>query len=73
MKYRSEQYVYALLPVWFLNYQYRGKDYAFVINGQTGMTFGQLPVSKGKLFGASLGIFAAVMLVVFLIGGLFFG
>lgn len=73
MGYRSEQYVYALLPVWFLNYQYKGKDYAFVINGQTGLTFGQLPVSAAKLFWVSFGIAAAIALVVFLIGGFFFG
>lgn len=71
--YRTQQYVYALLPVWFLNYQYKGKDYSFVINGQTGLTFGQLPVSGAKLFWASAGLFAAVALVFSLIGGLFFG
>lgn len=73
VSYLSEQYVYALLPVWFLNYQYKGKDYSFVINGQTGMTFGQLPVSKSKLFWASFGLFALVSFIIFVIGGLLFG
>ncbi len=71
--YRSEQYVYALLPVWFLNYQYRGKDYSFVVNGQTGLTFGQLPVSKAKLFWAAFGIGFLIALIIFLIGGVCFG
>ena len=38
--------VYGLLPVWFLNYTYRGKDYPFAMNGQTGTRFGILPVSR---------------------------
>ena len=71
--YRNAQYVYALLPVWFLNYQYKGKDYSFVINGQTGLTFGQLPVSGLKLGLVSAAICLAVAIVVFFIGGMLFG
>lgn len=71
--YRSAQYVYALLPVWFLNYQYKGKDFSFVINGQTGLTFGQLPVSSGKLFLVSAAIFIAILLIVTFLGGVCFG
>lgn len=54
---RQQTYVYALLPVWFLNYTYNGKDYAFAMNGQTGTMFGQLPVSGLKKFLFGLGIF----------------
>ena len=65
--------IYALLPVWFLNYQFKGKDYPFVMNGQTGAHFGILPVSKIKaaLFGT--GLFAAITLVANLIGGVLLG
>ena len=35
---------YALLPVWILNTQYRGKNYRFAMNGQTGRFVGNLPV-----------------------------
>ena len=45
----SRKATYAMLPVWFLNYKYRGKDFAFVINGQTGKQAGDLPVSPLKL------------------------
>ena len=38
-----------MLPVWFLNYKYRGKMYAFVVNGQTGRSAGELPVSPLKV------------------------
>lgn len=54
---RRQTYVYALLPVWFLNYTYKGKDYAFAMNGQTGTMFGQLPVSGLKKFLFGVGIF----------------
>lgn len=35
ISFRSQTTVYGLLPVWFLNYTYRGKDYPFAMNGQT--------------------------------------
>ena len=34
---------YCLMPVWFLNYEYNGLYYQFVINGQTGEVAGRLP------------------------------
>ncbi len=37
---------YALYPVWILNTTYDGKRYIFALNGQTGKTVGDLPVSK---------------------------
>lgn len=70
--YRQPTYVYALLPVWFLNYNYRGKDYAFVMNGQTGAMFGELPISRLKRFLIGLGVFAIVELVALFFGGGFF-
>ncbi|QNM06734.1 hypothetical protein [Qiania dongpingensis] len=39
---------YVLLPVWVLNYSYKGKNQQFFINGQTGKVVGSLPVSKAK-------------------------
>ena len=68
---RQQTYVYALLPVWFLNYTYNGKDYAFAMNGQTGAMFGQLPVSGLKKFLFGAGIFlipSAVMMLIKLLG-----
>lgn len=38
---------YALLPVWMLTTQYKGKDYTFAMNGQTGKMVGDLPVDMG--------------------------
>lgn len=69
VRYLNQQYVYSLLPVWFLNYTYKGKDYTFVMNGQTGTMFGHLPVSglKAFLFGAA--VLLGQWLFVLLLGG----
>lgn len=48
----SESYIknisqrYALLPLWFLNYEYKGDSYQIAINGQTGKISGELPATK---------------------------
>ena len=70
--YTNQTTVYAMLPVWFLNYTYKGKDYPFVMNGQTGTRFGVLPVSgiKKFLFGAGLFIVLGTLLALF--GGALF-
>lgn len=67
--YTDEQYVYALMPVWFLNYNYKDKDYAFAMNGQTGTMFGELPVSPFKQFLLGAGIFLIVFIIVLFLGG----
>lgn len=67
--YRQQMIIYALLPVWFFNYNYKGKDYSFAMNGQTGTMFGELPVSKIKSFFLGAGIFIVTALAVLLIGG----
>ena len=38
---------YALLPVWILNTSWRGKNYQFAMNGQTGKFVGDLPTDNG--------------------------
>ena len=61
---------YVLLPVWMLNYRYKGTNYQFAINGQTGKQVGTLPVSGGRaasLFGA---VSAAAFVLLTIIGGL---
>ena len=37
---------YALYPVWLLNTSWKGKQYTFVMNGQTGKFIGNLPVDN---------------------------
>lgn len=40
---------YALLPVWFLNYEYEGLYYRIAINGQTGEISGKAPVNTKQI------------------------
>lgn len=67
---QEEEWNYTLLPAWMLTYIYNGKTYIFAVNGQTGKSFGELPLSNKRVataFGAIFGfIFMALML-----GGLF--
>ncbi len=61
---------YVLLPVYLLNCTYRGKQYHYAINGQTGKVVGELPISKPKQFAWFGGVAAAVFAVCFLISSL---
>ena len=39
---------YSLIPVWVINTKYKNKIYQFIMNGQSGLIVGKLPVDKGK-------------------------
>ena len=47
---------YALLPVWMLSTKWRGQDFLFAMNGQTGKLDGDLPTDRGRFWG----MFAAI-------------
>ena len=53
-----EKTVYALLPVWMLSTRWKGQNFIFAMNGQTGKFVGDLPVSMGKYFAWFAGIAA---------------
>ena len=59
----------CLLPIYLVSYNYRGKLYRFLLNGQTGKASGQKPVSWTKIgIAAGLGlllILAIVLLIMF--------
>ena len=40
---------YALFPVWLLSTSWRGENYLFAMNGQSGKFVGDLPVDKGRV------------------------
>ncbi len=61
---------YALMPAWMLTYDYRGKKYIYAVNGQTGRSFGELPVDNKKLSFTSL-IIGLIVLLLVLVGGYF--
>lgn len=68
---RSSSSHYALFPVWLLNTTWRGKQYRFAMNGQTGKFVGDLPMDGGAyarwlLFvglGAAVGAYALLTLL----------
>ena len=63
---------YVLLPVWMLIYDYRGKEYVFAMNGQTGKVVGSPPISLAKVaawfFGTAAGSFLLMRLISFAMG-----
>ena len=38
-----------MLPIWVSSFQYNGKVYQFMVNGQTGKVYGKTPVSVWKV------------------------
>lgn len=58
---------YALLPVWEYVFSYQGKSYKFHVNGQTGKVLGITPVSKARVIGYGVTVFALSMIIGFLI------
>ena len=60
---RNKSAYYSLLPVWVVYYDYRGKEYFFAMNGQTGKVVGQPPISKKKV----VSNFALIFIISFLV------
>lgn len=60
---------YTLLPIWVLAYRHHDKVYTFAVNGVTGKVFGEIPLSKLKLWLTAGGIAAAIAGILTCIGG----
>lgn len=60
---------YALFPVWMLNCRYKGKDFQFMLNGQTGKIVADRPISVGRAFAVGISTFL-ITLIITMIGGL---
>lgn len=58
---------YALMPVWLLNTNYRGKLYTFAMNGQSGKMTGSFPICPKRTAAWFAGIFAAVTVFAYLV------
>lgn len=64
-------YKYLLLPIWYIDIDYKNKHYCFLMNGQTGKTVGKVPISIVKcIFCIVLGI-GLLLLLYFLLPFLF--
>jgi predicted RNA-binding Zn-ribbon protein involved in translation (DUF1610 family) len=59
----------VLLPVWIMAYEYRGRLFRFLVNGQTGQCTGSAPTSYTKI-AAVVGITIVVILLAALCAGI---
>lgn len=66
----NTEWQYILLPVWFMTYNFKGKQYSFAINGQSGKLAGLPPLSMPKALRFA-GILTAAITAVFGIAGFF--
>jgi hypothetical protein len=66
---RGMDCIYAMLPVWTLMTQYRGKTYFLAMNGQTGKSAGKLPICATRA-AALFGIVAAAVTAIAFVGGM---
>jgi len=54
---------YAMVPVWIVTTRYKDKPYTFMMNGQTGVFVGSLPIDKGKLARWTWGTFFIIFII----------
>lgn len=60
----NETYKHIILPIWYCTYLFKGKNYFFIINGQTAKIYGDKPISVTKItFSIFLGIFIVSLLI----------
>jgi len=59
--------VQAMMPVWLLYAEYKGKQYTFGMNGQTGKIIGALPKDPGRIVKILVGTFVGSQLVMMLL------
>lgn len=64
--YSNITYKYLMLPIWISAFQYNGKTYQFMVNGQTGKVGGKYPVSAWRVLLAILIVVAIFALLYFL-------
>lgn len=61
--YDRVRFKHFLLPVWVAAYNYRGRLYQFLVNGETGKIAGKAPVSVFKVLGIVAGVAALLSLI----------
>lgn len=55
------------LPAWLAAFQYNGKSYRCVVNGQSGVVKGEAPVNKVKVAGVIVAIVVVIAVIVLII------
>ncbi|QNM97238.1 hypothetical protein [Chitinimonas koreensis] len=67
-RYSAITFKHVLLPVWLSSYQYGGKTWRFLVNGQTGEVQGERPWSAWKIAFAVLAVLLVLGVVIYLSG-----
>lgn len=67
IKKTSKRVRYALLPVWEYVFRYKGVNYKFHVNGETGKIVGETPVAKDKVVKYSATVFGMTLIISFMI------
>lgn len=67
--YRRITYKHVLLPAWTSAFSYNGKQYMYIINGESGKVGGQRPYSVPKILAAVAAGAAAVIAAFLLLSG----
>ncbi|MCA9056941.1 MAG: hypothetical protein KDA85_00520 [Planctomycetaceae bacterium] len=52
-----------LVPVWIMAYRYRDRVFRFLVNGQTGRTTGQMPLSRLRIVGVIVAVLIAILII----------
>ncbi|MDO5703268.1 MAG: hypothetical protein Q4G47_07935 [Lachnospiraceae bacterium] len=70
----KEQYAFdnmrveqVMLPVWMMYTEYKGKNYVFGMNGQTGKMMGEIPKDPTRIITVSLGAFLISQIVLLIL------
>ena len=53
----------TMIPVWMMYTKYKGKDFVFGMNGQTGKMMGKIPKDPFRLVGITCGVFLVSQIV----------
>lgn len=67
-RFTKESFKHVLLPVYSNNYDYKGKNYNVLINGETGVIKGEYPKSIAKIIGIVVGVVAIAVAVLYFMG-----
>ncbi|MCR5108852.1 MAG: hypothetical protein K6B28_11900 [Lachnospiraceae bacterium] len=66
--YSNIKYKYLLMPIWLSSFEYKGKIYQFMVNGQSGKVGGHTPISALRVAIAILIGIAIIVLLYYSLG-----
>lgn len=64
INYNNRKFKHILIPIWTATYEYKGKKYQYLINGETGKINGTVPYSVIKVLLVLAGIAAIIIMLV---------